>query len=72
MEHVQDWPKVNIWCGIMCNMIIKLFFSTEKTFTGSYYLDMPQLYAFPDLEHLQSNVFFQQDGAPPHWSLNVW
>jgi hypothetical protein len=25
-EHVQDSLKVNIWCGVMCNMIIRLFF----------------------------------------------
>jgi hypothetical protein len=32
---------------------------------------MLQLYAFPQLEHLQPNVFFEQDGAQPHWSLDV-
>lgn len=32
---------------------------------------MLELYAFPQLEHLQLDVLFQQDGAPPHWSLHV-
>jgi hypothetical protein len=72
MEHVQNSQKVNVWRGVMCNMTIRPFLFAKKTVTGSSYLDMLQLYAFPQLEHLQPNVFFQQDGAPPHWSLNVW
>lgn len=58
MEHVRDSPKVNVWCGVMCNMIIRPFFFAEKIVTGSSYLDMLQLYAFPQLEHLQPSVFF--------------
>jgi hypothetical protein len=34
-------------------------------------LDMLQLNIFPQLEHLQPKVFFQQDWAPPHWSLDM-
>ena len=49
MEHVRDSPKVNVWCGVMCNMIIGPFFFAEKIVTGSSYLDMLQLYAFPQL-----------------------
>jgi hypothetical protein len=44
-RHVRDSPKVNVWCGVMCNMIIGPFFFAEKTVTGSSYLDMLQLYA---------------------------
>jgi hypothetical protein len=51
-------------------MIIGPFFFMDKTVTGSSYLDMLQLYAFPHLEYLQPNVFFQQAGAPPR-SLDV-
>jgi hypothetical protein len=73
MEHVRDSPKVNVWCGVMCNMFIGpfFFFFAEKTVTGSSYLDMLRLYAISQLEHLQPNVFFQQDSAPPHWLLDV-
>jgi hypothetical protein len=53
-------------------MIIRPFFFAQKTVTGSSSLDILQLYAFPQLEHLQPNVFLQQDRAPPHWSLDVW
>ena len=32
---------------------------------------MLEIYAFPQLQDRQSNVLFQQDGAPPHWRLTV-
>jgi hypothetical protein len=65
MEHVRDSPKVNVWCGVMCNMIIAPFLFAEKTVTGSSYLDMLQLYAFPQLEHLQPNVLFNKTVLHP-------
>jgi hypothetical protein len=40
MEHVGDSRKVNVWCGVLCNMIIGPFLFAEKTVTGSLYLDM--------------------------------
>lgn len=70
-EKVRDSPKVNVWCGLMCNRIIGPFFFAEKTVTGATYLDMLQMFAFPQVEDLQPNIWFQQDGAPPHWSLDV-
>jgi hypothetical protein len=44
----------------MCNIIVGPFFFVEKTVAGSSYLDMLQLYAFPQLKHLQPNVFFNK------------
>jgi hypothetical protein len=32
---------------------------------------MRELSAVLQMAHLQPNVFFQQDGAPPHWGLTV-
>ncbi|XP_042203600.1 putative proline-rich protein 21 [Homarus americanus] len=32
---------------------------------------MLEFYAVPQLEDMQPQVFFQQNGAPPHWSLQV-
>jgi hypothetical protein len=34
-------------------------------------LDMMQLYAVPQIECLQPHIILQQDGAPPHWGLQV-
>jgi hypothetical protein len=35
------------------------------------YLDMLQLYAVPQIGHLQPHIILQQDGAPPHWGLQI-
>ena len=70
IEHVRDSPKVNVWCGIMCDRIIGPFFFAERTVNGVIYLDMLEQFVIPQLE-LQPQVIFQQDGAPPHWSLMV-
>ncbi|GBM22843.1 hypothetical protein AVEN_202122-1 [Araneus ventricosus] len=32
---------------------------------------MLETLAFPQIEDLQSNIIFQQDGKPPHWSLEM-
>jgi hypothetical protein len=60
-EYMRDSQKVNVWSGVMCNMIIGPSFIKKKTVTQSLYLDMLQLNIFPQLEHLQPKVFFQQD-----------
>ena len=38
---------------------------------ATIYKDMLDLYAIPQLSDLQQTVIFQQDGAPPHWTLEV-
>jgi hypothetical protein len=35
-EHVRDSPKVNVWCGVLCNMIIGPLFFAEKTVTDDH------------------------------------
>jgi hypothetical protein len=50
---------------------IGLFFPQEKTVNSINYLDMLEFFAVPQMAHVQPNVFFQQDGAPPHWDLTV-
>jgi hypothetical protein len=39
--------------------------------TSSNYLDMLEKFVYPQLQELLPAVFFQQDGAPPNWSLIV-
>lgn len=70
-EVVRDSPKVNVWCGVMFDRIIGPFFFIERTITANVYLDMLTEYVIPQLEDMQPNVIFQQDGAPPHWGLAV-
>ena len=70
-EHVRDSRKVNVWCALMKDMIVGPFFFIEQTVTGDIYLDMLEQFAVPQLIPRQPHVIFQQDGAPPHWSLLV-
>jgi hypothetical protein len=46
-------------------------FFQEKTMNSTNYLDMLQIFAVPQMVHLQPNVFLQQNGATPHWGLTV-
>ncbi|GBN23124.1 hypothetical protein AVEN_11662-1 [Araneus ventricosus] len=32
---------------------------------------MLEIFTFSQIEDLQPNIVFQQDGAPPHWSLKL-
>lgn len=63
-ELERGTPKVNVWAGLMHNMVIGPFFFIEKTVVGIAYLDMLEQYALPQLPQ---HTTFQQDGAPPHF-----
>ena len=67
-EHVQDSPKVNVFCAIMK----KPFFFEGTTVNSEAYLAMLQNWLIELLfEGKQADFIFRQDGATPHWSLNV-
>ena len=70
-ELKRDSPKLNVWCGIMHDKIIGPFFFAEKSITAQIYLDVLTEYVSPQLEQYQPQVIFQQEGAPPHWGLEV-
>jgi hypothetical protein len=40
VDHVQDSPKVNVFCAMSCKKVYGPFFFQEKTVTGASYLDM--------------------------------
>jgi hypothetical protein len=62
-------------CGLLCDRVVGPFFFTESTITGYIYLDLLQLYVFPQIEDVEREpwnwVIFMQDGAHPHFSLPV-
>ena len=66
-----DFPKLNVWCGIMHNKIISPFFFAEKSITAQIYLNVLTECVLPQLEQYQPQFIFQQDGTPPHWGLQV-
>ncbi|PNF30502.1 hypothetical protein B7P43_G10874 [Cryptotermes secundus] len=51
--------------------VIGPFFFAEKTVTSVIYLDTLQNFVFPQIEALQPEIIFQQDGESPHWSTIV-
>lgn len=71
LECTTGSPKVNVWCALLHDRIIGPFFFAEATITSAVYLDMLQQYAVPQLLQYHPDVVFQQDGAPPHWGLEV-
>ncbi|GBN23589.1 hypothetical protein AVEN_50873-1 [Araneus ventricosus] len=42
-----------------------------ETVNGNTFLDMLQIWLFPQLQEDSNNFVFQKDGAPPHWKLEV-
>ena len=55
----------------MKDRIIGPFFFCEPTVTGPVYLDMLKRFMYPQLAAFQPSIIYQQDGAPPHWSMDV-
>ena len=69
-EKPRFSPKVQVWCCVHHSQIVGPYFFNDPTVTGANYLDMLQNYAMPQLERIP-DLIYQQDGAPPHWSLDV-
>ena len=83
----QQKLKLTVWAGIMGQRVIGPYFFNgnvtgecfrsffTRTFIGSSYLQMLENYLLPsirDLPTIQRNLmWYQHDGAPPHFSLQV-
>ena len=77
-EHQRDSPKLVVWCAISsAGLIGPHFFKNDDGDTvnvsGDNYLHMLRNFFLPRLAQVAdiNNVIFQQDGAPPHYSLAV-
>lgn len=78
--HTQYPQKVNVWAGIVEDRIIGPFFFDEPL-TGQRYLDFLENELIPALTEifpnendpnlLNEHIWFQQDGAPPHFARPV-
>lgn len=78
--HTQYPQKVNVWAGIINNRILGPYFF-ENNLTAERYLDFLSFDLFPSLAVIFPNadnpdiphdrIWFQQDGAPPHFGVNV-
>lgn len=72
--HTQYNAKVNVWAGILNNRIVGPFF-LDETLNAQRYLHLLRDRIIPAIREivgeLFENVWFQQDGAPPHFGRNV-
>lgn len=70
-----DLTKINLWCGRMHDCVVGQFLYVEDTMRGTNYFNMLEIYVFPQADDIERtkgmNVTFHQDGAPPHYILNV-
>lgn len=75
-EKSVNSPGVHVWAGICPTNIIGPYFF-PNTVNGETYLNMLNSYAFPQIRQLnrergdQFDMWWQQDGAPPHYARNV-
>lgn len=73
IDHQHRW-KLNVWCGIVDGQVIGPHFF-NGTVTGRNYLELlrDQLPVLIEDVTLQARqrMWFQQDGAPPHFALVV-
>ena len=71
-EHQKDSPKVNVWAGVSGSGLIGPFFFEERTINGENYLEMLQSFMLEEVPlSILRDGYFQQDGAPPHFSIPV-
>jgi transposase len=68
----QDKRKLNVWAGIIGNRIIGPFF-IEGELNGEKYLDILIREIGPALDDLglDTEIWFQQDGAPAHYATII-
>jgi len=73
VELPLNSPKVNVWMGVFKDRLMGPFFFQANTVTSHSYLAMLQTFLLPELGrwHRRSHTIYQQEGAPPHWSLAV-
>ena len=73
MKPLQS-PKIVVWMGLWSGGLIGPYVF-DATVNGESYLEMLRDWLLPQLQHIDSfndgELFFQQDGAPPHWSRAV-
>lgn len=78
--HTQRPQKINVWCGIIGRHVIGPYF-VDGNLTSERYLLLLQELIIPELRRLFPNnnnvhlpaeqIWFQQDGAPPHFGRAV-
>lgn len=73
-RHFQHEFKINVWCGIIGDYVVGPY-ELPSNLNGNSYLNFLQNELGGLLEHvplnLRQNMYFMQDGAPAHFSVQV-
>lgn len=72
-HHTQHPEKLNVWLGIVRDQFIGPFF-IDGNLNAEVYQEMLEHQIYPAIRAATNNsgeVWFQQDGAPPHYGLHV-
>lgn len=73
-SHFQHEFKINVWCGFLGDRLLGPY-ELPTNLNGNSYLEFLQTDLFDELEtlslNLRRNIWFMQDGAPPHYSIAV-
>lgn len=75
-SHTQYPQKINVWAGIFNDQIVGPFF-IEDNLNGPLYLQLLQDAVVPRIVEIieesgeDLDPIFQQDGAPPHYAVQV-
>ena len=67
LQHVRNSPKLNVICAMSVKKIYGPFFFENDTVKAEEYLSILR----NAIDEDEDNFVFQQDGAPPHWALDV-
>lgn len=70
-EVARDSEKVTVWCAMSANQVFGPYYFDSPIVTGESYKQLLTNYFLPMLPSLPPDAIFQQDGAPPHYSLEV-
>lgn len=72
MQRPFQSPKVTVWAALTSKHLIGPYFF-DTNVNKEKYLSMLQEFLIPQLKQrrIYSKSIFHQDGAPPHWGLNV-
>ncbi|PSN38403.1 hypothetical protein C0J52_21588, partial [Blattella germanica] len=68
LQHVRDFPKINVFCAVSHMKVYGPFFFEERTVNGARYLDMLQSWLIPQLNEQQDDFVFQ----PENNALAFW
>jgi hypothetical protein len=66
-------PKIHVWCAMSKSQLVGPYFFEDDNVNGKNYLLMLQTFFIPEIRKLNKlrSIIFQQDGSPPHFSIDV-